>query len=177
MFGVDDAVGLSSVLTAGFSIEKATQQTAISGLDLLPCGPIPRNPSEILNSQAFSDILGDLAAKYDQIILDSPPVLAVTDARIASAACEVTLLVLNAERSSRKMAELARDSLLAVGANILGVVVNDVPQRGAGEGFHGKYGYYGQTAARESERTSGAVRQIQKSLSGMKLVSQTGGRT
>jgi capsular exopolysaccharide synthesis family protein len=175
-FEVYDAVGLSSVLCAGFSIDKATRPTAVSGLDLLPCGPIPRNPSEILNSQGFNDILGDLAAKYDQILLDSPPVLAVTDARIASAACEVTLLVLNAERSSRKTAELARDSLLAVGANILGIVVNDVPQNGNGEGFHSKYGYYGHADAKDNDRSSGAVRQIQKSFSGLKLVNQSGGR-
>lgn len=175
IFGVDDAVGLSSVLCAGFAIEKAIQPTAITGLDLLPCGPIPPNPSEILNSQGFNDILGDLAAKYDQILLDSPPVLSVTDARIASAACEVTLLVLNADRSSRKMAELARDSLMAVGANILGVIVNDVPQGGTGEGFHREYGYYGHAAGKDKNRSSGAVHQIQKSFSALKLAGQSGG--
>lgn len=178
IFGTDDAVGLSSVLCAGLPVDQAVRSTDIGGLDLLACGPIPRNPSEILNSPEFNEILGDLASRYDQILLDSPPVQAVTDARIISAACEVTLLVLNADRSSRKTAETARDSLLAVGANLLGIIVNDVPQHSSHGGFQSRYGYYGhEREAGKNEEVSGAASRIRKSLSSLKMVSQTGGHT
>src|SRR3954470_10230803 len=108
----------------------------ISGLDVLPCGPTPANPSEILNSQTFADILDELADKYDLILLDSPPVMPVTDARILAASADATVLALRAEKSTRKGAIYSRDVLRSVGSRLLGVVVNDVPRR------KGVYGYY-----------------------------------
>src|SRR5439155_25569875 len=112
------------------------QDTPIAGLSVLPCGPIPANPSEILNSQTFADVLEELSGRYDHVLLDSPPVMPVTDARILAASCDATMLALRAEKSTRKGAIYARDVLHSVGSRILGVVVNDVPRR------KGVYGYY-----------------------------------
>jgi capsular exopolysaccharide synthesis family protein len=140
IFELSDQVGLSSVMAGKETLEKAVQRTAVEGLDVLPCGPIPANPSEILNSRAFAELLQKLSARYDHIVLDSPPVLPVTDARILGATCDVTLLVLRANRSTRRMSEYAAEAMLGVGARVLGVVVNDVP-RSKRSGYHGGYGY------------------------------------
>jgi Mrp family chromosome partitioning ATPase len=77
-----------------------------------------------------------LAERYDLVLLDSPPVMPVTDSRILAASCDATLLALRAEKSTRRGAVYARDTLRSVGARLLGVVVNDVPRR------KGVYGYY-----------------------------------
>ena len=136
IFELDKSVGLSSVLAGEVELKDAIKETAVNGLHILPCGPIPANPSEILNSQMFADLLETLAERYDHVLLDSPPVVPVTDARILAASCGATLLGLRAEKTTRKTALYARDVLRGVGARILGVVVNDVPRR------RGLYGYY-----------------------------------
>lgn len=136
VFDIQTSGGLSSVLAGEAALSQVIQRTPIAGLSVLPCGPIPANPSEILNSQSFADLLDELAAKYDHVLLDSPPLLAVTDARILAASCDATVLALRAERSTRKGARDACDLLQSVGSRILGVVVNDVSRR------HGLYGYY-----------------------------------
>ncbi len=140
IFEMSDQVGLSSVMAGRETLENAIGHTAVDGLDILPCGPIPANPSEILNSRAFADLLQKLGQRYDHIVIDSPPVLPVTDARILGATCDVTLLVLRANRSTRRMSEYAAEAMLGVGARVLGVVVNDVP-RSKRSGFYGGYGY------------------------------------
>ncbi len=139
--------GLSSVLAGRETLDAAIQRTTTGCLDILPTGPTPPNPSEILNSQAFAGLLDELSSRYDHIIVDSPPVAPVTDARILGALCDVTILVLRADKSHRKIAERARDSLLSVGARILGAVVNAVPRKEdryyhySGYGHYYKYGY------------------------------------
>ena len=139
---VNDSVGLSSVLAGRESLERAIQHTGVDGLDILPCGPIPANPSEILNSREFGELVDSFAQKYDHIIFDSPPVNAVTDARILGAVCDATILVLRADKSTRKSGEHARNALMAVGARVLGVIVNDAPHRKGYEVYGGSY--YGQ---------------------------------
>jgi capsular exopolysaccharide synthesis family protein len=149
---VKDTVGLSSVLAGIETLERAIQRTGVEGLDILPCGPIPENPSEILNSQEFGELIDRLALKYDHILFDSPPANLVTDARILGAVCDATILVLRAEKSTRKAAEHARNALLNVGANLLGLIVNDVP-RGKGYEVYGG-SYYGTPEMRTPRRNS-----------------------
>jgi capsular exopolysaccharide synthesis family protein len=139
---IKDAVGLSSVLAGREPLERAIQRTGVEGLDILPCGPIPANPSEILNSREFGELIDALASRYDHIIFDSPPVNAVTDARILAAVCDATILVLRADKSTRKAGEHARNALLSVGARLLGAIVNDAPRRKGYEVYGGGY-YYG----------------------------------
>lgn len=143
IFGLKDEIGLSSVIAGRAELGQAVQKTDVKGLDVLPCGPIPPNPSELLNSQRFADLLDKLSEKYDQIVIDSPPVMAVADARILGASCDITVLVLRAGKSTRKASEHALDSLLGVGASVLGAVVNDVPRGRDRYGYYASYGYYG----------------------------------
>ena len=152
LFKLHDGPGLSNVLAGRETIYAAIQPTAIERLHVMPCGPLPPNPAELLDSQAFLNLLGEVAALYDQVVLDSPPVVPVTDARILSASCDATILVLRAEKSTRRLAEYAREGLRSVGANLLGVVVNDVPRGKDGYGYY-YYGYggYGAYSAKTAD--------------------------
>jgi len=136
IFELGKKTGLSNVLAGEMNLPDVIIETPVAGLSVLPCGPIPANPSEILNSQTFADLLDTLCEKYDHVLIDSPPVMPVTDARILAASCDATVLALRAEKSTRKGAIYARDVLQSVGARLIGVVVNDVPRR------RGVYGYY-----------------------------------
>jgi capsular exopolysaccharide synthesis family protein len=141
LFEVPDDSGLTSVLAGQEPLNKAIHRTLVEGLDLLPAGPMPLNPSELLNGEAFGEILDELSQKYDHIVLDCPPVMAVTDARILGAVCDVTILVLRAGKTTRKAAELSRAGLLSVKARLIGCVVNDVPKGEQHYGYYGDYTY------------------------------------
>jgi len=143
IFDMAQEPGLSTVLSGQQQLPEVIRHSPVTNLDIITCGPIPVNPSEMLNSEAFAGLIKDLAARYDRIVIDSPPVMAVSDARILGAICDVTLLVLRAEKSTRRAGEQARDGLLSVGARILGAVVNDVQHKGGRYGYYSGYGSYG----------------------------------
>ncbi|HMB95622.1 MAG TPA: polysaccharide biosynthesis tyrosine autokinase, partial [Tepidisphaeraceae bacterium] len=154
---IKDSVGLSSVLSGRETLERAIQRTGVEGLDILPCGPIPANPSEILNSREFGELIDSLAMRYDHILFDSPPVNAVTDARILGAVCDATILVLRADKTTKKSGEHARNALMAVSAKLLGAIVNDAPNRKGYEVYGGSY--YGNVDVgqrRDGGRNNGA---------------------
>jgi capsular exopolysaccharide synthesis family protein len=139
LFGLKDRVGLSSVLGGADTLEQAICTTEIEGLDVLPCGPVPSNPSEMLNSHAFTEHLQELADKYDMVLIDSPPVTAVADARILSASADVSMLVIKLDTCTRKQAEAAREGLRSVGARLIGVALNGVNEPGHHGGASGYY--------------------------------------
>lgn len=143
IFGFENSKGLSAVLSGNISIEGAIHKDSVDGLDILSCGPEVPNPSEILNSDTFTRILKDeLSKRYDRIIIDSPPVGPVADSQILAAICDITLLVLRAEKSTKKHGQQARDALNSVGGRLLGAVINDVSRRRNGYGYYSNYGYY-----------------------------------
>jgi capsular exopolysaccharide synthesis family protein len=142
IFNLSPEVGLASVLGDRRPLEEAIIHTDIPSLDVLPCGPLPSNPVELLNNGYFAEILEVLKARYDKIVIDSPPVMPVADARVIAAISEATLLVLRAERSTRRMGLGARNELWRVRATRLGVVLNGVPARKQGAyGYGDSYGY------------------------------------
>ncbi|MFC1633548.1 GumC family protein [Planctomycetota bacterium] len=144
-------VGLSTILAGITTSAEAIQSTQVEGLELLPCGPDVPNPSEMLNSDIFSQLLEILSDRYDRIIIDSPPVMLITDAQILAAICNITILVVRVDKSTRKTSRHARDGLLSIGAKILGVVVNDVPKEGR-YGYYGTYGHYQDTYCSDRDR-------------------------
>lgn len=146
IFNINTRDGLCTVLGGSEELSGVIRPTMVEGLDLLPSGSVGERfsgfpgrggPAELLSSNAFLEILGKLSGQYDRIIIDSPPVMYVTDARILGAICDETILVLQGQKSTRNGVEYARNDLLNVGANILGAVVNNVS---AG---NGRYSYYG----------------------------------
>jgi capsular exopolysaccharide synthesis family protein len=150
LFGLKDRAGLATVLGGDDQLDQVIQHTEVEGLDVLPCGPIPNNPAEMLNDPSFSDKLNDLADMYDMVLLDSPPVTAVTDARIIAACADVTVLVIRPTASTRKQAIEARDGLRSVGARLIGIAVNGVA---SGSHFGGPTGYYSRSARSDAAIT------------------------
>jgi len=138
--------GLSAVLAGQLPLEQALEPSGVENLEVLTCGPDVPNPAEIIGSHRFAELIKRLAEEYDRVLIDSPPVAAVADPLILAALCNVTILVLRAEQSMRRVSMQARDSLASVDARLLGVVVNDVPLRSSRYSYYGRYGYhyYGQ---------------------------------
>jgi len=154
-FALPNEHGLSSIISGQATLEQALQAGVQPHLDILTSGPIPPNPAELLNSDIMRELLESLAQTYDHIVIDSPPVLAVTDARIIAAHADVTIMVLRADQTRRKAAKQAREQLDSVGANTLGLVINCTPRStdryGYGGGY-GSYGYYYQAGTRKKSQ-------------------------
>jgi len=142
VFGLNrQARGLSCVLVGQMGLDEAIEELPMANLFVLTCGPDVPNPAEMLNSDRFAEIVKTLAGRYDRVLIDAPPVIAVADAQIVAALCDVTVLVLRAHKSMRRVSMQACDSLAGVGGRILGVVVNDVPRKSDRYGYYGGYGY------------------------------------
>jgi capsular exopolysaccharide synthesis family protein len=147
IFEVKSEIGLGVVLSERRPVEDAIIPGVLDSLDLMPCGKMPHNPVELLNNGFFADMLTKLRERYDRIVIDSPPVMPVADARVIAALGDATVLVLRAERSTRRLSVAARNELWQVRATRIGVVVNGVPARKSGYGGYG-YGYgYGYGSA------------------------------
>jgi len=141
IFEADAGRGMSDILIGRYTIDEAVQPGPVKGLDILTCGTEVPNPSELLNSDALAHVLSELSERYARIIIDSPPVGPVADGQILATMCDVVLLVLRAEQSTRRQSRHARDALLSVGAHILGAVLNDVPRAHGWYGHYSGYGY------------------------------------
>lgn len=125
-FGVDKDNGLSNLIRGLIELPEAIHSTDIEGLEVLPSGPRPRNPSELLTLPRFKELLGTLRDRYDFVIIDSPPILAVTDPGAIAARADGVLLALQIRRKAKPSAIRAVEILNELSANILGVVVNGV---------------------------------------------------
>jgi capsular exopolysaccharide synthesis family protein len=125
IFEVDGSVGISSVIAGETKLNDAIRVTRVSDLYLLPCGPIPASPVELLGGHRFAKLMRSLLATFDRIVIDSPPLMTVADARILAASADATLLVLRMNQSSRHYGVMAFEALQKVGANVLGAVAND----------------------------------------------------
>jgi succinoglycan biosynthesis transport protein ExoP len=155
IFEQDNTIGSTNVLNGTATLEQTIKHTGIKGVDLLPCGPTPTHPAELLNSQSFADLLAELGKRYDHVVVDSPPVMPVTDARILGAICDATVFVVRAEKSTRKVSVFARDVLQSVGTNILGVMINGLSRgRGYYDAGYYQYGYGGKSGTRHGKSAS-----------------------
>jgi succinoglycan biosynthesis transport protein ExoP len=121
--------GLANVLTGSVDVKKAIQETAINDFYLLPRGALPPNPADLLMSQTMRDILNELRSSFDFIVVDSPPIIAVSDAAVLSAICDGVVLVFNGERTTTQSARRAMERLDKIGARILGVILNGIDIR------------------------------------------------
>jgi capsular exopolysaccharide synthesis family protein len=125
IFGLSGETGLGTLLESNDPMPvTAIHHTGTSWLDVMLSGPTRRNPSELLNGQAFIDLLGDLADRYDYVLLDSPSALTYSDARTIGASCDATLMVVRAGQISRQLFERARQAMTNVGANVVGAIIN-----------------------------------------------------
>ncbi|WP_342190385.1 polysaccharide biosynthesis tyrosine autokinase [Stieleria varia] len=157
-FNSADKLGLTNVLNGECDPADAAHPTPLPKLYVMPCGPIPNNPAEALSLPVMNELLDLLREQYDYIILDTPPLLVVTDPSIAASMADTVVLTLRVRRRSKPNAKEAVNILSAVGANILGVVINNSDETGQSDGYRG-YGYYrhGKYASRYYSRGSGPV--------------------
>jgi capsular exopolysaccharide synthesis family protein len=142
IFGVETSGGLSSYLSRDIKVDGLIQKLQIPNLSLFPCGPIPPNPAELISSDWMKDLLRSLSEQYDHILIDSPPLINVTDSVILSAMVDGVILVVHGGKSSRGIAQRARQELTSVGAKIFGVVLNNVDMRREGYGHYYYQKYY-----------------------------------
>ena len=133
--------GLTTILTGQADWQGTVIDTDVPNLDLLPSGPVPPNPSEMLASKRMGDLLDQLKEHYDMIVIDTPPALAVTDAQIMATRCDGVVLVIQAGKVKKDAALKLKANMDFVKARILGVVLNNVDRKN-GEGYYYYY-YYG----------------------------------
>jgi succinoglycan biosynthesis transport protein ExoP len=134
--------GLSEILTSQLPLERAVQTTGIPNLDLLPVGARPPNPAELVGSESMKRLLAGLKDRYDFILVDSPPIMAVADALLVSRMVDSVLMVARGGVTPRPVAREARAKLTRVKARIIGTVLNGVGSADEAERFVG-YGGYG----------------------------------
>jgi succinoglycan biosynthesis transport protein ExoP len=151
--GLDAEEGLSKLLTNSDPLDAHVLATEFENLSLLPCGPLPPNPAELLASARLKAIIAEGMEQYDMVIVDGPPVLGLADAPLLSSVCRATLLVIESGQTRTRAAMDAIGRLRGAGAHIVGAVLTKYRQRSHGYGYG--YNYepyrYGGVGSRERE--------------------------
>lgn len=147
-----DKVGLTNILSAQADFADVVQETRYDGVDLLACGPLPPNPSELLASDMTRRLLEDLRGEYDYVIIDSPPLLPVTDSALLARITDGALLVVRSHRTTGDQVVQAVDALEKADANLLGLVtVANKPAKKGASGYYDSY-YYSSAKSSTVER-------------------------
>lgn len=151
MCGLEESAGLTTVLTHRATLEDVRQPWGSDGLDVLTSGPVPPNPTQLIDSQAMADFLRDAQDRYDVVIVDTSPLLAVTDAAVLARRASGAIVVARARRVRRKDLAEALATLDGLGATCLGVVLNAGPRTPHAS----SYGYVEQGRRRRGIRRAG----------------------
>ncbi|WP_050615013.1 CpsD/CapB family tyrosine-protein kinase [Bacillus testis] len=123
-FNVQNAIGLTSILTKKKELFEAISETEVKSLFVLSSGPIPPNPAELISSESMKVLLECLKVEFDTIIFDTPPILAVADAHILANRCDGSILVILSGHTENKNASKAKEVLESSSSNLLGAVLN-----------------------------------------------------
>ena len=141
--GVKNSPGIVQCLTGRVQLSEAILPVpGFANLSVIPCGPIPPNPAEVLSSPLTAELLRKLHTEFEYVLVDSPPILSVSDSRILATITDAVVLVTRAYETPYEIVRRARSLLYGAGARILGVALNDVQVHK--ESYGGKYGYYQQ---------------------------------
>jgi capsular exopolysaccharide synthesis family protein len=152
VFGLKGHTGLSSILTGGAKTGDAIQATVQPNLFVIPAGPIPPHPAELLSSSLMQDLLRKWREEYDHVIIDSPPVISVTDAVLLSVQTDATLLVIRSGQTTSAHVRRTCNVLQSVKANVLGIVVNAADLTSPDYYYYdyrSKYRYYAEKKAKD----------------------------
>lgn len=141
-FGVPNQTGISTVVVGKATLEEAIKRTDVPNLDVLTCGPVPPNPSELIHTDRFALLLADCAKLYDRVILDSPPTSAVTDPAVLGNLADGVVLIIKAGETTREAAVHARRQLTSAKARMIGVVVNAIDFSNPAYGYEYYYRNY-----------------------------------
>ncbi len=155
IFDRGSETGISTTLLGG-NLDEAISQTEVPNLFVLPAGPIPPNPAELFHTDRFKQLIAELRTRFDRVIIDSPPVVAVTDPTILSTLVDGTVLVLRAFKTRKELARHAIRSMQDVGGKLIGGVLNAVDfsklEYKYSYYYYKRDGYYGEDKA-ESKRS------------------------
>ncbi len=138
-FKTDGAKGLTNCLVGQGSIQESIVKTEIENLSIMPSGPIPPNPAELLGSLRMKDLVTQMKNTFDIVVFDSPPLIPVTDGTLLAALSDGTIQVIWAGSTSRKVVEIGKEGIESVGAKVIGVVLNNLA---ASAGDHYYYHHY-----------------------------------
>jgi capsular exopolysaccharide synthesis family protein len=155
-FGLEAGRGLTELLLGQSTFNQVVQHTSLAGLDLIGTGAFADNPAELILRREMKEFLAEASEKYDLVILDSPPVLAVSESTVIASLVDGVVLVLWSGRTSRKLLQVAVRQMLARGVNLIGGVLNnlDLAQMGS-YGAASYYHYYGYDYRYEEENPAG----------------------
>ncbi|MGK2310405.1 polysaccharide biosynthesis tyrosine autokinase [Cutibacterium sp. V970] len=191
VFGAEVGVGLSQVLAGDVGLDDALMQTETKRLQVLSAGRIPPNPSELLGSQRMKDLLTELRSRGYFVVIDAPPLLAVTDAGLLGTVVDGTIYVAVVGKTHRDQVSLVAKRLEQVGAQLLGSVLTRVPPKKMGDVLYGygaatygygsysdytKHGYYSSYATEEqgSEESIAVVKDAPRASEGMDRARMSG---
>ena len=139
-FGLDEGVGLTSVMIGETTLAEALRAVPdIPGLTVLGCGPIPPNPAELLSSPKLAEIFDQLKESFDFVLIDSSPLLPVTDPVLLSRLSDITLLIVASGQTTKRQLKRGVEQLAQVGTRHIGIVLNEVTRRGGD--VYGEYDY------------------------------------
>ena len=161
ILGVTPVPGLSDLLAGGVEVSEVIRPTKIPGLYVIPAGPVPVNPTELLASRRLTDALAALESRFAHIVIDTPPMLGISDTLVLAPRVEGVILVLRHGRANRSSAQRAVHMLGAIRARILGVVLNHVDAgsfRGEGYGYDYRHDSESASAGRAGGDRSGSGR-------------------
>lgn len=133
--------GLTNLLIGDAEPRETIRPNVLPNLDFLPSGPFPPNPSELLNSKGMGRLLEEMEGRYDQIVIDSPPVLAVTDAAVLAVHTDGVVLVLRSGETEQRTAERSVEQLRRLGVRVFGAVLNEVSAASPDESYYLQYYY------------------------------------
>jgi capsular exopolysaccharide synthesis family protein len=129
LFDVSNTVGLTNYLTTDVRLEEVVIQTPVENLFFLPSGILPADSAGILNSQRMSELIDDVKSRFDLVLIDSPPILGVSDASVLANEADMTIIVVQHRKLPRQMLMRVKQAVENVGGNVLGVVLNNVDIR------------------------------------------------
>jgi len=147
LFGLSNAVGLSVSLVQDQGYQAYIEETAVPGVSVLTGGPIPPNPAELVGSKRMKRLIEEVSTQYDIVLIDTPPIIAVTDAAILAQEVDGVILVLAAGEVNKDFAQRAKEQLEKVGAKILGAVLNKVDMKTSEYYYY--YYYHGSDDAKK----------------------------
>lgn len=155
---------IQQIAALDVAIAEAVHRTSIERLEVLPCGFLPSNPSEILASETMKDLLTLVKEKYEFVVIDAPPIIAVTDAAVLAPYVDAVALIVESGRNDREIIVKAKNLIDRVGVNLIGVILNNVREKN----LYGDYDYYYTYYSTNFEENNGKSRANKLGKSGLR---------
>jgi capsular exopolysaccharide synthesis family protein len=160
IFGLPSQAGLTNVLIGDKTVEDAMASTEIEGLKVISSGPLPPDAAQVLRSRRMKEVIEDLKNRADLIIIDSPPLLSVTDPMLLTPLVDAVLLVVDAHRTSRDTLRRGVEVLAQASPQIAGTVLNKIPANGGSLYYYHHYYYNSDGNERQRNRMAKLVSKV-----------------